>query len=64
MSKKNIGITVLITLIAGLILFLSNMTDKIFTPAYLKYQVYLGGEKIGVIDNEEELYNALTYVIA
>ena len=36
MSKKNIGITVLITLIAGLILFLSNMTDKIFTPAYLK----------------------------
>ena len=59
MSKKNIGITVLITLIAGLILFLSNMTDKIFTPAYLKYQVYLGGEKIGVIDNEEELYNLI-----
>ena len=59
MSKKSIGITILITLITGLILFLSNMTDKVFTSANLKYQVYLGGEKIGIIDSEEELYNLI-----
>lgn len=59
MHKKNIAITIVITLIAGVILFLSNTTDKILTPANSKYQVYLHGEKIGVIDNEEELYSLI-----
>ena len=59
MHHKNIIITILITLIAGVILFLSNMTDKILAPANNKYQVYLHGEKIGVIDNENELYELI-----
>ena len=59
MRNKNIIITVLITLIAGLILFLSNMTDRILAPANNKYQVYLHGEKIGVIDNEDDLYELI-----
>lgn len=45
MHHKNIIITILITLIAGVILFLSNMTDKILAPANNKYQVYLHGRK-------------------
>ena len=59
MHKKSIGITIIITLISGVILFLANMTDQVFIHANAKYQVYLGGEKIGVIDNEEELYNLI-----
>lgn len=35
------------------------MTDKILAPANNKYQVYLHGEKIGVIDNENELYELI-----
>ena len=56
MHKKNIAITIIITLIVSTILLLSNMTDKVFIRANYKYQVYLQGEKIGMIDNEEDLY--------
>ena len=56
MHKKNIVITILITLITGTILLLSSMTDQVFTRANTMYQVYLQGEKIGMIDNEDELY--------
>lgn len=59
MSKKNSIITILITLITGLILIISNMTDKILVKANSKYQVYLHGEMIGVIDDEDELYNLI-----
>ncbi len=59
MSKKNIVTTILITLITGTVLLLSNMTKQISTLANTKYQVYLHGEIIGVIDNEEELYSLI-----
>ncbi len=59
MHKKNIVITIIVTLIVGVILLLSNMTDKVMAPVSSKYQVYLHGEKIGVIDDEEELYNLI-----
>ena len=59
MHKKNIVITIIVSLIVGVILLLSNMTDKVMAPASSKYQVYLHGEKIGVIDDEEELYNLI-----
>ena len=59
MPKKNIIITILITLISGVILLLSSMSEQVFTRAYQKYQVYLHGEIIGVIDNENDLYNLI-----
>ena len=59
MPKKNIIITILITLISGVILLLSSMSEQVFTRAYQKYQVYLHGEIIGTIDNEDELYNLI-----
>ncbi len=59
MNKRGIMITILITLISTLILFLSKMTDKILLEANSKYQVYLHGEIIGVIDDEEELYRLI-----
>ena len=59
MNKRSIIITILITSIVGLILLLGNMTDKILTRANLKYQVYLSGEKIGIIESVDELYNLI-----
>ncbi len=59
MHKKNIVITILITAISATVLLLSNMTDQLFINANEKYQVYLHGEMIGMIDNEEELYNLI-----
>ena len=53
MHKKNIVITILITAISATVLLLSNMTDQLFINANEKYQVYLHGEMIGMIDNEE-----------
>ena len=52
MPKKNIIITILITLISGVILLLSSMSEQVFTRAYQKYQVYLHGEIIGVINKK------------
>lgn len=57
--KKNIIITILITLIVGVILLLSTMSKKIYEEINNYYQVYLNGEKIGVILNEDELYNLI-----
>ena len=51
--------TILITLIEGLILFISNMSDQILVRANTKYQVYLRGEKIGLIDDDTALYDLI-----
>lgn len=59
MNKKGIIITILITLISGLILFISNMADQVLLEATTRYQVYLHGEIIGVIASEEELYELI-----
>lgn len=58
MKKKTI-ITVLITLIAGIIVMLTSMTDKIYEDINTYYQVYLNGNRIGIIDNENKLYNLI-----
>ncbi len=58
MNKKTI-ITFLFCLIVGLIIFLSNTSKKIFVDVNTFYQVYLNGEKIGVIKNKEKLYNLI-----
>lgn len=59
MKPKNIIITILITCIAGVILFLCNTAEKVLGDAPSNFQVYLNGEKIGVISNKEELYTLI-----
>ena len=59
MNSKSIIMTILITLIGGLILFISNMSDQILVRANTKYQVYLRGEKIGLIDDDTALYDLI-----
>lgn len=57
--KKNMIITVLITVIVSFIILLSGMSNKVFDNANIYYQVYLNGSKIGVIDNTDKLYNLI-----
>ena len=59
MNSKSIIMTILITLMGGLVLFISNMSDQILVRANTKYQVYLQGEKIGLIDDDTALYDLI-----
>lgn len=54
--KKNIVITSLITFFIIGVLFLSCSTKRFSHRINTYYQVYLNGNKIGVIDNQKELY--------
>ena len=56
---KKVFITVLITLIVGILLFLCNMEEKVLSKANFKYQVYLHGNSIGLIDSEDDLYDLI-----
>ena len=56
---KKVFITVLITLIVGALLFLCNMEEKVLSKANFKYQVYLHGNSIGLIDSEDDLYDLI-----
>ena len=59
--KKNIIISILITLICGVVLYLAHLEDKLLEDINSYYQVYLKGNKIGVIENEKDLYNLIDY---
>ena len=58
--KKRIGIKgiLLILVVVGL-LFAVGFTNKSSNPPQLAYRVYLDGERIGLLKNEEELYNLI-----
>ena len=56
---KKVFITVLITLIVGVLLFLCNMEEKVLSKANFKYQVYLHGNSIWLIDSEDDLYDLI-----
>ena len=56
MSKKSKMITILTTLIASVFIFLIGWHKDYQDVAREVYQIYLDGEKIGLIDNQEELY--------
>ena len=56
MSKKSKTITILTTLIASVFIFLIGWHKDYQDVAREVYQIYLDGEKIGLIDNQEELY--------
>lgn len=57
--KKNTIFTIIITLIVGVIVLLSNITNKIYEEVNTYYQVYLNGSKIGVIDDADKLYDLI-----
>lgn len=56
---KNKIISVLIILITMLILFIGGIANKSYLRANEFYQVYLNGEKIGYISDEDELYDLI-----
>ena len=58
MDKKN-TITIIISLMVGVILFLCLMGNKVLDKAQNYYQVYLNGNIIGVIENKDKLYELI-----
>ncbi len=59
MKIKDKIITFLISGITGVLLCMFGFVDKYYDDATVAYQVYLNGEKIGLIKDEETLYNII-----
>ena len=59
MNLKDKIIIFLISSIIGVFLFMVGFIDKNYNDANLAYQVYLNGEKIGLIADEDELYELI-----
>ena len=56
LMKKETAITVLITVIVGVAIFISCLGTKITLRANTYYQVYLNGNKIGIIEDKNNSY--------
>ena len=56
MNKKDTAKTLLLTGIVGVILFIISLTTYQYDSAKKTYQVYLNGTKLGLINDEKELY--------
>lgn len=56
MNKKGIIFCGLLTILIGIILTLSFIDSESYSSPTSVYQVYLDGNKIGLIDSKEELY--------
>lgn len=56
MKKTEITKTIIITSIIGVLLLIFGLTTRDFDYAKKVYQVYLNGNKLGVIENQNELY--------
>lgn len=59
MNIKEIFITIIITLICGLLIGLNFFANKFVLKADSIYKVYVDGNVIGYIDNDEELYSII-----
>lgn len=59
MNKKEIAKTVILTSIIGVLFLIIGLADRNYNYAQNYYQVYLNGDKIGLIENEKELYNLI-----
>lgn len=57
--KKNTILTVLITLMVSVVLVLACLSKKMYSEINTYYQIYLNGDKIGIIDDKEQLYNLI-----
>ena len=56
MKKTEITKTTIITGIIGILFLIVGLTNRNFEQAKKVYQVYLNGNKLGLIENREELY--------
>ena len=63
MLNKNNLIAIITTIIAGIFIFIIGFAHNINDLASEKYQVYLDGEKIGLIDNADNLYSLRNLLI-
>lgn len=59
MNKKDLLNSILITLLLGSLLFLVGFSNRKNNYTQKLYQVYLSGEKIGLITDEKELYDLI-----
>lgn len=59
MKKKEIFLTTTITILAIAILFLAGFQTRLNDDSKNVYQVYLNGQKLGVINNQEELLDKI-----
>jgi len=59
MNKKGIILTVLVTILIAVLAGISFITTETYDNPTSMYQVYLDGEKIGLIDSKEDLYNLI-----
>ena len=59
LKNKNNLIALLTTIIAAIFVFLIGFANQNNNIAQEKYQVYLDGEKIGLIDNVDNLYSLI-----
>ena len=59
MSKKGIILTILVTALIVVLMVISYKSRDTFDKPNSIYQVYLDGEKIGLIDSKEELYDLI-----
>lgn len=58
-TKKTNTVAIITTLILAIFVFLVGFTNKKFEQLPLKYQIYLDGKSIGVIDDSDELYELI-----
>lgn len=56
LKKSDLIKTILITSIIGVLLIILGLTNRDFDYAKKVYQVYLNGNKLGLIENKKELY--------
>ena len=59
MKVKEIILTILITSLFSIFVFFFGMHEKVESAPVILYQVYLNGEKIGLIDSEEQLLDLI-----
>ena len=59
MNRKGKVLTFLVTTLVGVLLAIGFVSNESYATPKSIYQVYLDGEKIGLIDSKEELYDLI-----
>ena len=59
MKQKDIIVTIILSCIVGILYFINQLNNTNNITASLAYQIYLNGEVIGIIKDEQELYDLI-----
>lgn len=59
MKKSELTKTIIVTTIIGILLLIVGLTKRDFDYAKKVYQVYLNGNKLGLIESQKELYDLI-----